>query len=1011
MAVAAAIWSAGMAMSQQLSAGTTTLGATGAAVVRREGDVPAEIGRYKVLKAIGAGGMGVVYAAYDTDLDRKVAIKLLHQHGSTGPETAGHTRLLREAQAMAKISHPNVLQVFEAGTHAGQVFLALEFVEGCTLEAWLTGTPHPWPEVVEMFLQAGRGLQAAHEAGLIHRDFKPENVLVDRTGRARVMDFGLARQAGPAVPVPEDVQIQGTHSSQLSVELTLTGAVMGTPLYMAPEQHAGAPTDARTDEFAFCVALYEAVYGQRPFAGDDLRTLAGNVMRGLVREPPRERKVPGWLRRAVLRGLSSAPEDRYPSMQPLLAELARDHGAARRWTLLAVAAAALVIAGAWGFAAVQADDDQRCRGGEALLAETWGPERAAAVASAFASSGRPYAAASAERVQGLLDARAAAWVGMYGAACESHARGEASADLYDLQVACLERRRSETEALVELLARADGEVVDKAVHATMALPPLAVCGDRAALLARVRPPEDPTLAAEVLRLRAQLDRAKAAQDAGKFKEGIALASAAVEAADASGHRPLIAEAQQRLGELHSRSNDFIGAEGPLWAALWAAEASRHDEVAAAVWTELVRVAGKLGQRAEAGRWAERAGAAVARLGDDVAAQGRLENELGTLAYIAEEHTEAVGRYHKALALRRAALGPEHPEVAATLANVGNALYGLDRFDEAMAAHHEALQLREQTLGPDHIDLAASLNNIGVMYKRTGRFDEAITALDRARQIWVNALGPANPTVLNAFINLGSLYYQQGQFDAAAEMFAEAVALAERNLPAEHPMRLSAYSNAGAVFLARGDLARAEDLLQKTLAGRIKSNGPDHPAVAGALDNLGAVAGEREDDETAAQLTTRALDIYERKSGPEHTDLIAVLGNLAYIEHSRGHIDRAEQHARRALAIADKSFGPESHQSLHPRLVLAMVLLDRRQLSAALAELDRIARVLPKSPLEPSAMAGYRFTRARVLLATGGDRDEAAKLAREARTHFEARKQRRKLAEVDAWLAAHKFNFQ
>ena len=189
-----------------VSLGETTLSATNLRPGRRgEPAMPTQIGRYKVLKPLGSGGMGVVYAAYDMDLDRKVAIKLLHGDlAAAGGETVGHSRLLREAQAMAKISHPNVLQVFEAGTHEGQVFLALELVEGSTLEAWLSAEKRDWRSILATFLQAGRGLQAAHEVGLIHRDFKPENVLIDRSGRVRVMDFGLARVADSIEHVPKD---------------------------------------------------------------------------------------------------------------------------------------------------------------------------------------------------------------------------------------------------------------------------------------------------------------------------------------------------------------------------------------------------------------------------------------------------------------------------------------------------------------------------------------------------------------------------------------------------------------------------------------------------------------------------------------------------------------------------------------------------------------------------------------------------------------------------------------
>jgi hypothetical protein len=546
----------------------TTLGATGAAPVVRPGETPQQIGRYTVLKLLGSGGMGVVYAAYDTDLDRKVAIKLLHLGvAEAGPGTIGHGRLMREAQAMAKISHPNVLQVFEVGLHAGQVFLALEFVEGATIEGWLLARPRTWREVLAVFVQAGRGLEAAHAVGLVHRDFKPDNVLVDRDGRVRVMDFGLARAAGPASSDAPPTPVSISTSQHLHSHLTVTGAVMGTPLYMAPEQHLGGTTDARTDEFAFCVALYEGLYGQRPFAGDDVQALAVNVVQGIMREPPRHKKLPAWLRRAVHRGLSPEPSDRYPTMTALLADLGRDRGGARTRWLLAGAAAASLALGTWG---ALREDQARCSGADEQISQAWDPARAGAVADALHATGRAFADRTWSKVQAHLDAYAREWQARHVAACETHARGESSDDFYDLELACLARRRSELAALVDRLARADGDVVERAVAAARALTPISACADREALLARVKPPDDPTLRVEVDRLRAELDQAKAAEDAGKYADGIAIAAAVAAAADATGHRPLIAEARLRLGELHSRAADYPPAETALTAALWAA---------------------------------------------------------------------------------------------------------------------------------------------------------------------------------------------------------------------------------------------------------------------------------------------------------------------------------------------------------------------------------------------------------------------------------------------------------
>jgi len=965
---------------------------------------PTQIGRYTVLKALGAGGMGIVYAAYDNDLDRKVAIKLLHNDGAaTGPETIGHSRLLREAQAMAKISHPNVLQVFEAGTHAGQVFLALELVDGSTLEHWLRAEPRDWRGVLGMFLQAGRGLQAAHEVGLIHRDFKPENVLVDRSGRVRVMDFGLARATGSIEHVPS-ASPELHSSSQLLRRLTVTGSVMGTPLYMAPEQHLGGATDPRTDEFAFCVALYEALYGQRPFAGDDLQTLARNVVGGVIQEPARERRIPAWLRRAVLRGLAADPEARFPNMTALLAELGRDPGAARRRWLLLVGAAALLVAGAWSFAAVQAARDQRCVGADQLLVDTWSPERAASLERAFAATGRSYAATTAEKVEALLAARAAAWVELHTAACEAHEHGEISAELLDLQGACLERRRSETAALVDLLERADGEIVDKAVSAAAALPPVEACADRSALLARVKPPEDPALAAEVLRLRGQLDQARAAQDAGKFKDGLALIGPIAEAADTTGHRPLIAEVQHRLGELHSRASEHDAAEPALWAALWAAEASHHDEVAAASWTELLRVAVKQGRMPDAARWAERAGAAVARLGDPPIADARLANELGTLMFVDQKPEDASGHYRRALELRRAALGPAHPDVASTLANLGNALHALDRFDEALAAYDESLALREATLGPDHPDVAATLNNLGVLFRTRGKYDEALRVLLRAEDIWTRALGPDNPILLNAGMNIANIYFARGEHDRSRAVLEQLLARAERVLPPDHPLRITALNNLGAQYVSRDDVVRGEPLLRASLAAKERVYGPDHPEVAEALSNLGSLEFRLEHPDAARTMIERALEIRERRLGPDHSDLANPLANLAQIALEGGDLVRAEALARRARTIAEATLGADSSSLALPLYTLSVIELERRKPGAALALLDRVAELHRAEAPQNQILADYRFARARALQATGGDPAEARVLAEQARDYFSATNQRGRLAVVAAWLA-------
>jgi serine/threonine protein kinase len=286
--------------------------------------------------------MGAVYAAHDPELERTVALKVLHV-GPSRDEGALRTRLKREAQALARLSHPNVVSVYDVGTWRQGVFIAMELVEGATLRAWLQ-RPHDWRTIVDVFVSAGRGLEAAHRAGLVHRDFKPDNVLIGAeadsghagldTGRVRVTDFGLARIAG----LQESAA--GQTDGPLDLSITRTGTLLGTPAYMSPEQMFGRATDARTDIFSFCVSLYEALYGERPFAGENLASLRAAIVAQRVREPPRGRKVPGWLRRVLLRGLSATPDARVASMPALLAALTRDR---QRWMPRAVGIVAVLV--------------------------------------------------------------------------------------------------------------------------------------------------------------------------------------------------------------------------------------------------------------------------------------------------------------------------------------------------------------------------------------------------------------------------------------------------------------------------------------------------------------------------------------------------------------------------------------------------------------------------------------------------------------------------------------------
>ena len=321
------------------------------------------VGRFVVVGELGKGGMGVVYAAHDRELDRKVALKVLRAVAATEEE---RMRMLREGQAMARITHPNVITVYEVGVEGTLVFLAQELLDAGTLATWLQ-KPRGEAAIIDKFVLAGRGLAAAHAAGLVHRDFKPENVLLGQDGRVRVADFGLARALGPVTDSLTAATRANMARAQLELSrspmspLTRTGAVMGTPMFMAPEQHLGESTDARSDQFAFCVALYHALYGDWPFPGKTAVALADAVIEGRMQPPPRGRSVSARIRRVLLRGLATKPGDRYPSIDALLADLTRPPTHRVRTLVIALGAATLVAGAVVGGYVLRSHDDEVAR--------------------------------------------------------------------------------------------------------------------------------------------------------------------------------------------------------------------------------------------------------------------------------------------------------------------------------------------------------------------------------------------------------------------------------------------------------------------------------------------------------------------------------------------------------------------------------------------------------------------------------------------------------------------------
>ena len=573
----------------------------------------AGIGRYVVLGLVGRGGMGDVYAAYDPELDRKIAIKLLRMRGTAAAD-GDEGRLLREAQAIARLSHPNVVVVYDVGTFKGSVFIAMEFIEGVTLRQWLPALKREWPEVLGVFVAAGRGLGAAHAAGLVHRDFKPDNVMLTKTGQVRVMDFGLARtetEATTTEPTEDNVIKAARRSASLAAvlrapeaidatvkvgtnvarassgsgdylgqKLTQTGMILGTPAYMAPEQFAGTGADGRSDQFAFCVALFEGLYGQRPFAGTNFMMLRANIMAGALVLPPSDARVPGWVRRVLFRGLSVRPEDRFSSMTELLAALGQDPAAQRRRWLAASGGALALLAIAGGVHHFSSRQRILCDGAPSRAETAWGPAQRGAIERAFNASGNKTAGTVLASTVGLLDQYVARWEGMYKETCQAtHVRGEQSAEVLDLRMTCLNERLGDVRALGEVLATADKSVVDNAVSAASALPPLDRCADVAMLRSVIKPPDDPGKRAQVAKLKQDAAKVNALALAGRCNAAKVMGMPLLDGAKHLGYRPLEAEAALALGLLGDSCLDPASAADYLEEAALSAEASNNDEVA------------------------------------------------------------------------------------------------------------------------------------------------------------------------------------------------------------------------------------------------------------------------------------------------------------------------------------------------------------------------------------------------------------------------------------------------
>ena len=833
---------------------------------------------------------------------------------------------------MARLAHPNVIAVHDVGEVDGRVFVAMEFIEGQTLGAWArlprrnrarahapSDAPTPdWPATLEVMLAAGRGLAAAHDQDLVHRDFKPDNVMVGADGRVFVMDFGLVRAARGSArratrPEPEhpvndstlsarpDMHASLASATALESELTRDGALVGTPAYMAPEQLRGDEADTRSDQFAFCVVAWQCLLRARPFAGDTPLAVLFSISQARFNEPPPGNAVPTHVRRVLERGLAAAPDDRWPDMHTLLAALADDPSARRRPWALGIASLGLAVAAALTAILVQpapAPAPAPCKQAGASMATLWSVARAAEVGEIFARSELVYADETWARAAPLLDAWSVQWVAARRDACEAtEVRREQSAELLDLRMACLDRREQRFAALIEVFANADDAVVEKAVEAIEALPALEICGDRSWLTAALRPPEDPELAAAVEGLRARLAKIDALTDGGKAQAALADAEAALTDARVLAWHPTIAEAGVALGRAQQELGSFSDSRAVLEDAFFSARRGGHDEVSVrAAYLLIYSLVVGLGEFETAAAWSEHALAEAERIGrDDLLSQ--VQAAIGIRHYFAHNFDAAKLAFARSLEL---APPGRSIEAASAHINYGTVLIHVDRNDRERAFAELTLgtQMLERRLGPRHPSVATALSNHATVHGRIYEHEQAIELLERALEINEAALGSLHPMTALVELNLAKNLVELG---------------------------------------ARAPHERAEQLAERALAKHLESFGAEHVMVAESKSTVARARLQLDRPAEALTEIDEAIAIWTAVFGPTHVEVLAARELRARCELALGQRKQALANLE-SILVAE----PDGATRASVNLTLAEALVEleeseaRERFDAALA---------------------------------------------------------------------------
>ena len=809
-------------------------------LVAPDPDEPTQIDRYRIESRLGGGGMGTVYAAYDPQLERRVALKLVH------PELAvrgGVERLLREGRALARLAHPNVVAVHDAGVADGRVYVAMELVEGETHATWLV-TPRGWREIARKFVDAARGLAAAHRAGIVHRDIKPENILVDSHGRAKVADFGLA--GDETVRDPDSPRAEGSPDSRL----TQPGAVLGTPMFMSPEQRRGDQVGPATDQYALATACWSALFDREPKV-----------------------RAPAWLKRALVRGRATEPAKRYGSVDELRTAIdpERRERRARRTTLaagaVALGAGALVLYAVWP-AAVAADREltTSCASARADNAALWNPAKRDAVHAAFRASRVSYAEQTWTRVDGEIARDRIELDAAVARLCEHAPRTTEARGAFHAGLACLADRRENTAKLVIRFETISASDVRRAVDLVHRIPTMEDCANPVVLAAERAATAMPGGPAARAATKAAVVEARAAYDAGQFQVAVGHARRAVEHA-----RPLggmfLAGALVILGDFVS-GIDLAQAEAAYRQAVSAAELVHADDLRALALARLMHaIAVTPGREREGLALESNVRAAIARTGKQFALAPALHQTVGIAKFQLGQVDAALVDLEAALAAARSVIPETDPRIPQYLYPIGIALGVLGRDQEALAIHQEAVRVATEVWGASHPETARFTIHLATKQATLGGCKTAIPSLVAARAALVESLPPDSFEHLQITQTIGSCYATLKRFDdALRELRAgqDALRAAKR---AESVEMASSWVDLGDVHYDREQPAEALAAYRKAVALYEQLVPRDDSRLARPLSRVGeALAALGKSREAIAPLE-RSLAIYTAAGSP------------------------------------------------------------------------------------------------------------------------------------------------